>query len=72
MGYKERSVHRAREKLGLAVRQSGFGKDKRSTWTWGDNIVSATIVPCVPNKIPGMNGTYGGKNDGNSEIEVEV
>ena len=30
MGYKERTVHRAREKIGLTAVAHGFGKDKRS------------------------------------------
>jgi putative DNA primase/helicase len=32
-GYAERTVQRAREKLGVYVHQTGFGKAKRSVWS---------------------------------------
>ena len=31
-GFAERTVHRARERLRIHVRTTGFGKDKRSRW----------------------------------------
>lgn len=31
-GFSERTVYRARDKLSIQVRTSGFGKDKRSLW----------------------------------------
>lgn len=31
-GFSESSIHRARRKLGLVSRQSGFGKERRSLW----------------------------------------
>jgi hypothetical protein len=37
MGYKERTVHRARQMLGLIVQRNGFGKDKRSVWISGNS-----------------------------------
>lgn len=72
MGHKERTVHRAREKLNLIVQQSGFGKDKRSIWTWPDTSVPASIVPIMPDKIAGTHGTNGGTHQGISVVEVEV
>ncbi|MEI6300957.1 MAG: AAA family ATPase [Betaproteobacteria bacterium] len=57
MGHKERTVHRAREKLGLSVQQHGFGKNKRSIWTRPDSTIRASIVPCVPPNLLGRNGT---------------
>jgi putative DNA primase/helicase len=63
MGYKERTVHRAREKLGIVVEQNGFGKDKRSIWTWVDSTIHASIVPIVPDKKGGIYGTHGGKHE---------
>ena len=50
MGYKERTVHRARKKIGAIVQLTGFGKDKRSTWS---------IVPIMPDKFTGTHGTHG-------------
>jgi len=71
MGHKERTVHRAREKLGLIVQQHGFGKDKRSIWTWPLPL-PASIVPIMPNKLSGTHGMNGGTHEGSSEIwEVE-
>ena len=60
MGYTERTVHRAREKLGLVIQQHGFGKDKRSLWTWPNPANPATIVPILPHKEVGTHGTIGG------------
>lgn len=37
MGFKDRTVHRAREKLSLIVKQTGFGKNKRSLWVLPSN-----------------------------------
>lgn len=41
MGYKERTVHRAREKLGAVIIRTGFGKDKRSVWRKLENDINA-------------------------------
>ncbi len=59
MGYKERTIHRAREKLNLVVDQTGFGKAKRSVWKYSDSAMPATCVPCVPDKLTGKHGIYG-------------
>lgn len=59
MGYKERTVHRARESLGLVVHQSGYGKDKRSVWTRGESAISAnTANACQAKRLANM-GTVG-------------
>lgn len=71
MGYKERTIHRAREKLGIVVEQTGFGKDKRSIWADSHSYIHASIVPIVPDKFAGTHGTYGGKHEvipQNSEV----
>ncbi len=68
MGYKERTVHRARGKLGLIVQQHGFGKAKRSLWTLPGTIIPASIVPIMPNKLSGTHGT----NARLEEVEVEI
>lgn len=67
MGYKERTVHRAREKLGVKVLQSGFGKDKRSLWTVPNHANNSPFVPILPNKLSGTHGTI----EGNEIKEVE-
>jgi putative DNA primase/helicase len=72
MGHKERTVHRAREQLGLLVQQHGFGKDKRSVWTWPDSPKPASFVPIVPNRVSGTIGTNGGKDGTGSDVEVEI
>lgn len=59
MGYKERTIHRARDRLGISVRQMGFGKDKRSVWTWGDTPMPAAINANPATQNPGRNGTNG-------------
>ena len=60
MGYKQRTVHRAREKLGIVVKQTGFGKDKRSLWTDPNHANNLPYVPIVPNKLSGTHGTIEG------------
>jgi len=55
MGFKERTVHRARERLGLVVVQSGFGKDKRSLWTWPESSNRANEPQsCQPQTVARM------------------
>lgn len=68
MGYAERTIHRAREKLGLIVQQSGFGKDKRSFWTWPIHANDPPILPCMPTKFTGTHGT----NGTHGPVEVEI
>jgi putative DNA primase/helicase len=72
MGYKERTVHRAREKIGLIVKQSGFGKDKRSLWTSSNMPTSASIMPIMPTKFTGTHGTIDGTHEENDFVEVEI
>jgi putative DNA primase/helicase len=60
MGYKQRTVHRARERLGVLVKQTGFGKDKRSLWTLPNHANQTPFVPILPNKLSGTHGTIGG------------
>lgn len=59
MGFKERTVHRAREKLGVVVDRSGFGKDTRSVWRKPENTSRATDLPVMPRKSAGITGTTG-------------
>lgn len=62
-GFKERTIQRAREKLGIEFSPSGFGSNKKSVWRLPKNVNSAnygesthtndltdnpSIVPCVP------------------------
>lgn len=68
MGHKERTVHRAREKLGLLVQQHGFGKDKRSIWTWPTETISASIVPSNLSGTHGINGGTHGAGDYVEEV----
>jgi putative DNA primase/helicase len=74
MGYSERTVHRAREKLGLIVEQTGFGKNKKSVWMSSPNTVEpnwpnhANNSSIMPTNIDGTNGT----NGDNNTVEVEI
>ena len=61
MGYKERTVHRAREKIGATIQQDGFGKDKRSIWS---------IVPIMPDKFTGTHGIHGTVSEDSDVWEV--
>jgi putative DNA primase/helicase len=72
MGYKERTVHRAREKIGIIVKLHGFGKDKRSMWTLSNMLATDSYVPYMPNKLCGTNGTYGGTHQEDPFVEVEI
>jgi putative DNA primase/helicase len=75
MGYTERTIHRARAKIGLIVEQHGFGKAKRSVWKKPDSLMPASIVPCVPNNLTGKYGTYGGNggtHGAGNLVEVDV
>ncbi|MBI4191555.1 MAG: hypothetical protein HY525_13580 [Betaproteobacteria bacterium] len=49
-GFSERTIYRARDKLGVHVRTTGFGKGKRSVWS---------ILPILPTKNDGKNGKIG-------------
>ena len=64
MGHKERTVHRARDKIGLIVEQHGFGKDKRSIWMWPSSANNPPIVPIVPDNLSGTHG----RNESNESV----
>jgi putative DNA primase/helicase len=80
MGYKERTVHRAREKLGLIVKQTGFGKNKKSLWASPPNETvpdrpnrakNPPIMPIMPTNFVGTHGTIGTNGD-NNIVEVDI
>lgn len=50
-GYSERTIQRARAKIGAKVQVRGFGKDKKSYWAL------PPIMPTMPNNLNGTNGT---------------
>lgn len=62
MGFKERTIHRAREKLGLVVDQTGFGKEKRSVWKYPDSPMRAPCLPCLPDKKADKHGMDGAED----------
>ena len=70
MGFKERTVHRAREKLGFTVSQSGFGKDKRSVWTRGARVIPANDANACQVKPLANMGTIGTHEPKREEIEL--
>ena len=72
MGFKERTVHRARETLGLIVVQTGFGKDKRSVWKRGETSMRANPAhACQPKGLANM-GTLGTIEGSSGIVEVDV
>lgn len=64
-GHAERTVQRAREKLGVTISQTGFGREKKSVWALpisGDGLIRANHAnECQPEKhgTHGMNGQNG-------------
>lgn len=72
MGYKERTVHRARKKAGIVIQPYGFGKDRRSVWALPDTSITATApsnLPCLPASEIGKNGKHGTHS---KDFEVEI
>lgn len=58
-GHAERTVQRAREKLGITVSQTGFGQDKKSVWTLpiaGKSVIRANHANECQVEIHGTNG----------------
>ncbi len=75
MGFKERTVHRARESLGLIVVQTGFGKNKRSVWKRGESSMRANSAhACQENSLANMDkfGTHGTIEGTAGVVEVDV
>jgi putative DNA primase/helicase len=73
MGYKERTIHRARESLGYVISQSGFGRDKRSVWVRGENSSPAIVAnACQPKGLAGLasSGTHGDLANDSGDREV--
>lgn len=72
MGFKERTVHRAREMLGLIVVQTGFGKNKRSLWKRSETPMPANSAhACQAESLANM-GTIGTHGDSGGMVEVDV
>lgn len=57
-GFSERTIYRARDKLGVHIRTTGFGKAKRSVWS---------ILPMLPTNNDGKNGNIGSVQAGEPE-----
>lgn len=72
MGFKERTVHRARAALGLVVVQTGFGRDKRSVWKRGDTSMPANFAHACHAKGVANMGTIGTIGDSGNVVEVDV
>ena len=71
-GFKERTVHRARETLGLIALQTGFGKDKRSVWKRGETPMRANSShACQAESLANM-GTIGTIEASADVIEVTI
>ena len=66
-GFAERTVDRAKKDVGITVKQTGFGKDRRSTWRIEPKPIPATIPPIPPTEKFGANG---GNEGGDEHAEV--
>ena len=58
-GFAERTVQRAREKLGVTVAMSGFGKEKRSIWSIPKSASPAICANRANECQPEKHGTHG-------------
>jgi putative DNA primase/helicase len=58
-GFAERTLQRARDRVGAVAKVSGFGADKRSVWKLPAPM-HATETPFTPPKLTGTGGTNGG------------
>ena len=72
MGFKERTVHRARETLGLIVVQTGFGQAKRSVWKRGESSMRANSAhACQARSVANM-GKIGTIENSGNVVAVDV
>lgn len=55
-GFTDKVIRTTREKLGVTVTRSGFGKDMTSTWSLPVVPTGAHSCPVVPTKKAGRNG----------------
>lgn len=53
-GYTDKVIRRAREKLGVTVKRSGFGKDMQSVWSLPVVPTSAHSGPAMPTQSVGQ------------------
>jgi putative DNA primase/helicase len=63
-GFAERTIDRARKDAGVVAEQTGFGKDRRSTWRIAAEANPASIQPIPPTQKVGANGGNGGGDGG--------
>jgi len=60
-GFSERTVHRARGRIGAQVRTTGFGKEKRSRWRLPQDANCANCAKPATHKSAGTIGTIEGE-----------
>ena len=72
MGFKARTVQRARKKMALIVEQSGFGKDKRSVWKLPESPNRANNAQSCQTYTVGTIGTNEGIPDDAEVFEVDA
>jgi putative DNA primase/helicase len=74
-GYSDKTIRRARERLGVIVRREGFGKAMQSLWALPVVPTSAHSCPVVPTQSEGQQWAgmaSGGTNDANVASHVEA
>lgn len=69
--FAERTIQRARVKLGIQIRTSGFGREKRSYWRLPENPIRANRAKDSMAQEPGTNGTNEGDDPENARERLE-
>ncbi len=70
-GYYGRTVERARVRIGLVHRSTGFGTEKRSVWSL-PSILSSETIPAYPDSGEGLAGMAVDGRNGPSEGHAEA
>lgn len=71
MGHPERTVYRARGRIGIIAEQKGQGKDRCSVWKESIFATSHPSLPCLSHNLCGNDGKHdaqGGNHDGNNAV----
>jgi hypothetical protein len=68
--FPERTVQRARQRIGAVIAVRGFGADKKSYWSLPNSATTAPIAPIPPRTQLGAHGAIGGSADPEADREA--
>ena len=71
-GFAERTVERARKRLKLTTRATGFGKDRSSVWSFPITAAESSSPPFLPRSESGSYGSYGSGGNYGDVREVAI